>query len=375
MSPCSTDERFMRMALSLGARNEGRVWPNPAVGCVIVQGGHVVGRGWTQPGGRPHAETEALSRAGEAARGATAYVTLEPCANWGRTPPCAKALIEAGIRRVVMGCLDPDPRVDGKGMAWLREAGIEVTQGCLEEACRDAHAGLYRRICDDRPFVTVKLAQTLDGRIATRTGASQWITGEPARAYAHWLRASHDAIVVGSGTALADDPSLTCRLPGLAASSPIRVVIDRRLRLPLQSGLVRTAREVPVWVLASAERAAAADPGFAAAGVEILGLPAPAGPLEALRALAGRGITRALIEGGAALASALLREGLVDELLLATAPAIIGGDGRPSIETLGVAAMPEVPRFRIVEERRLGEDRLMVLRPASLGRSGCSAAS
>jgi diaminohydroxyphosphoribosylaminopyrimidine deaminase/5-amino-6-(5-phosphoribosylamino)uracil reductase len=369
------DERFMRMALALGARNQGSVWPNPAVGCVIVRGDRVAGRGWTQPGGRPHAETEALARAGDAARGATAYVTLEPCANWGRTPPCAKALIEAGIGRVVMGCLDPDPRVDGKGLAWLREAGVEVTEGCLEKACREAHAGLYRRICDGRPFVTVKLAQTLDGRIATRTGASQWITGERARAFAHWLRVTHDAIVIGSGTALADDPALTCRLPGLSGRSPVRVVVDRRLRLPALSGLVRTAREVPVWVLTDAERAATADPRLASSGVEVLSVPAPAGPRAALRVLAERGITRALIEGGAGLASALLREGLVDELLLAIAPIVIGGDGRPSIEALGVAGMEEVHRFRVVDERCLGEDRLLVLRPASRGRSECSAAS
>ncbi len=358
------DERFMRMALALGGRNLGRVWPNPAVGCVIVREGLVVGRGWTQPGGRPHAETEALARAGEAARGATAYVTLEPCANWGRTPPCAKALIEAGIRRVVTGCLDPDPRVDGKGVAWLRDAGVEVVLGCLERACRNAHAGLYRRICDARPFVSLKLAQTLDGRIATRTGASQWITGEPARGFAHWLRATHDAILVGSGTALADDPALTCRLPGLDGRSPVRVVVDRRLRLSARSALVGTAREVPVWVLTSEEQAAQADPRLAASGVEIVALPQPAGPSEALRALAGRGITRALVEGGAGLASALLREGLVDELLLATAPAIIGGDGRPAVEALGVATMAEIKRFTIVEERRLGADRLTALRPA-----------
>ena len=358
------DERFMRMALALGGRNLGRVWPNPAVGCVIVREGLVVGRGWTQPGGRPHAEAEALARAGEAARGATAFVTLEPCANWGRTPPCAKALIEAGIRRVVAGCLDPDPGSTAKGSPGCGTPASRSSSAASSEACRNAHAGLYRRICDARPFVSLKLAQTLDGRIATRTGASQWITGEPARGFAHWLRATHDAILVGSGTALADDPALTCRLPGLDGRSPVRVVVDRRLRLSARSALVGTAREVPVWVLTSEEQAAQADPRLAASGVEIVALPQPAGPSEALRALAGRGITRALVEGGAGLASALLREGLVDELLLATAPAIIGGDGRPAVEALGVATMAEIKRFTIVEERRLGADRLTALRPA-----------
>ena len=195
----------MGLALALGERHLGRTAPNPSVGCVIVKDGLVVGRGWTQPGGRPHAEAEALARAGDAARGATAYVTLEPCSNWGKTPPCTKGLIEAGISRVVIGCVDPDPRVDGKGIAWLREAGLEVTTGVMEADALAQNLGLYRRIRDGRPMVGLKLAMSLDGRIATRTGDSQWITGEAARRFGHRLRAAHDAIMVGSGTALADD--------------------------------------------------------------------------------------------------------------------------------------------------------------------------
>lgn len=357
------DERFMATALALGERGQGRVWPNPAVGCVIVQGGRIVGRGWTRPGGRPHAETEALAQAGPAAAGATAYVTLEPCANWGRTPPCAQALIAAGVRRVVVGCIDPDPRVDGKGIAQLRAAGVEVELGCLETQARAAHRGLYRRILDGRPMVTLKLAQSLDGRIATATGESQWISGETARAYAHQLRATHDAIAVGSATALIDDPQLTCRLPGLADRTPVRVVLDRRLRLSPDSRLARTAAESPVWVVTSEAAPSERAEALRAAGVELLLVPAAALLAGALARLAERGITRLLVEGGATLAAALLRERLVDRLAVVTAPIVLGGDGRPALDILALARLAEAPRFRIVEERRLGPDRLTVMEP------------
>jgi len=333
----------MGLALALGERHLGRTAPNPSVGCVIVKDGIVVGRGWTQPGGRPHAEMEALARAGAAAAGATAYVTLEPCSNWGKTPPCCKGLIEAGIARVVIGCLDPDPRVDGKGIAWLREAGLEVVVGVRETEALAQNLGLYRRIRDQRPMVGVKLALSLDGRIATRTGESQWVTGEAARAFGHRLRATHDAIMVGSGTALADDPELSCRLPGLEDRSPVRVVMDRRGRLPETSRLVATAAELPLVHVTAADGETS---------------------LEAvLTRLAERGITRLLVEGGPRLATSFVRAGLVDRLYLFCAGCLIGGDGAAGVESLGVERLAEAPRWRLVTTRLLGADRLSVLKP------------
>src|SRR5262245_12025323 len=246
----------MRAALGLAARGLGRTWPNPAVGCVLVREGRVVGRGWTQPGGRPHAETEALGRAGDAARGATAYVSLEPCSHTGKTPPCADALIAAGIGRVVAAVEDPDPRVSGRGLARLRDAGIAVTTGVCAAEADELNAGFFMRVKLGRPLVSLKLATSLDGRIATHTGDSRWITGEAARRRAHLLRATHDAILVGTGTALADDPALTCRLPGLGERSPVRVVLDRQLRLPAATKLLATAREVLTWIVTTA----ASDP-------------------------------------------------------------------------------------------------------------------
>jgi len=231
----------MRSALELARRGLGIVAPNPAVGCVLVQGGRVVGRGWTQPGGRPHAETEALRRAGAASRGAVAYVTLEPCCHWGQTPPCTDALVAAGVRRVVVGAEDPDPRVSGRGIERLRAAGIEVELGICAEAAAELAAGFLLRMRAGRPLVTLKLATTLDGRIATHGGESQWITGPLARQRAHALRADHDAIMVGSNTAVVDDPLLTCRLAGLAARSPVRIAVDSRLRVPLTHKLVAGA--------------------------------------------------------------------------------------------------------------------------------------
>ena len=243
----------MRMAIALARRGLGSVWPNPSVGCVVVRDGVILGRGWTQPGGRPHAETEAIGRvndAGGSCNDATAYVSLEPCAHHGRTPPCADALIDAGVTRVVVGLRDPDPRVDGGGMARLRAAGIEVVEGVCAAEAAEAAAGFVLRVTRSRPLVTLKIATTLDGRIATRTGHSQWITGETSRAFAHGLRAGHDAILVGAGTAQADNPSLTCRLPGLGDRSPVRVVVDGASPLPTSHHLIAGASATPSWILA-----------------------------------------------------------------------------------------------------------------------------
>jgi len=345
----------MRIALALARRGLGNAWPNPAVGCVVVADGAIVGRGWTQPGGRPHAETEALGRAGGRARGATAYVTLEPCSHHGRTPPCSDALIAAGVRRVVAALDDPDPRVDGTGMAALRAAGIEVVSGVCAAEAGEVNAGFLSSVRRGRPLVTLKLATTLDGRIATRTGQSQWITGEPARAAAHLLRANHDAVLVGAGTARADDPELTCRLPGLAERSPVRVFLDGAEPMPKSHRLIAGAKRLRTVAVVPSGRKA-----YARTGVERLEVAADEagrpGMAAALQALGGLGLTRLLVEGGAGIAAALLRDGLVDRLVWFRAPMAIGGDGLPAALGWGVDGLDSAPRFELLSVRRLGDD-------------------
>jgi diaminohydroxyphosphoribosylaminopyrimidine deaminase/5-amino-6-(5-phosphoribosylamino)uracil reductase len=353
------DLNHMRAALALARRGLGSTWPNPSVGCVVAREGRVVGRGWTQPGGRPHAETEALARAGEAARDATAYVTLEPCSHWGRTPPCCDALIAAGVSRVVVAAGDPDPRVDGRGLRRLREAGITVEQGLLEAEARAIIAGFVRRITRGLPLVTLKLATSLDGRIATAGGESRWITGGAARRAAHGLRANHDAVLVGSGTVLADDPDLSCRIPGMARVPIARVVADTRLRTPLGARLLRTARAVPTWIATRTGQAPAALAPFLEAGVEVLPVRAKEGGLDLaalLGALAQRGVTRVLAEGGAGIAAGLLRAGLVDRVAWFHAPGVMGGDGLPAVRPLPLTTLSAMPRFRRVASRAVGED-------------------
>lgn len=356
------DLLHMRAALALARRGLGNAWPNPAVGCVLVKDGRVIGRGWTQPGGRPHAETEALRRAGDAARGATAYVTLEPCSHHGRTPPCCEALAGAGIARVVMAMRDPDPRVNGRGLAMLRGAGIAVEEGLLEAEARALNAGFFRRIQAGMPVVTLKLASTLDGRIATSTGESRWITGAAARREVHALRARHDAILVGSGTVLADDPDLTCRIPGMERVPMLRVVADARLRTLPSARLVQGAELAPVLIITAPGHPPAAQAPFMAAGADIVTVPAhAAGGLDLpslLRALGRRGVTRVLAEGGAGLAAALLRQGLVDRLVWFHAPAVMGGDGHPALEGLRLAALSAMPRFHRTAQRAIGDDML-----------------
>jgi diaminohydroxyphosphoribosylaminopyrimidine deaminase/5-amino-6-(5-phosphoribosylamino)uracil reductase len=353
------DHSHMRAALALAARGLGNTWPNPAVGCVIVKDGQVVGRGWTQPGGRPHAETEALKRAGAAARGATAYVTLEPCCHWGRTPPCTDALVAAGVARVVVALRDPDPRVDGAGFARLRAAGVAVEEGLLAAEATMLNAGFIKLLRHGLPMVTLKLATSLDGRIATATKESRWITGPEARRAAHALRARHDAILVGSGTVLDDDPDLTCRLPGGVPVPAPRIVADARLRIPLPSRLVRTAREVPTLVATIPGHPQAALAPLREAGVEILETtPGPEGLAmrAVLAALGARGITRVLAEGGSGIAASLLREGLVDRLAWFHAPIVIGGDGIPASYQLPLMELAKAPKFRRVASRPLGAD-------------------
>lgn len=346
----------MALALNLARRGLGRVWPNPAVGCVIVKDGNIVGRGWTQDGGRPHAETEALHRAGQSARGATAYVTLEPCAHHGKTPPCAEALIAAGVSRVVSALEDPDPRVAGKGHAILRAANITVDVGTRANEARTVNAGFLSRITKDRPTVALKLATTLDGKIALSDGTSRWITGERARAHVHLLRAQFDAVMIGAGTAVADDPDLTSRLPGMNAGRMVRIVIDTNARLSPTSKLANTAHKQPVWMLTAPNTKAPATLG--AKAVEAIHVPAAENGIDlsaALKILAQRGLTRIFVEGGATLAASLVKADLVDNLLWYRAPAIMG-EGISALGSLSLGELASLPRFRREETIRLGED-------------------
>lgn len=352
----SADDRWMRLALALGARGLGQTWPNPAVGCVIVKQGRVLGRGWTQAGGRPHAERMALAQAGAAAKGATAYVTLEPCAHIGKTTPCADALVDAGIARVVAATRDPDNRVAGKGFERLRTAGIDLRIGVLEAEAKQANIGFLSRIMKNRPAVTLKLANSIDGKIATRTGESQWITGTASRAYVHFLRVTHDAVMIGSGTSVADDPSLNVRLNGLEHRAPVRVILDRNLSTPVDSHLGRTSKQSPVWMCHGPD---ANTHDWIKTGAELiqcklkndmLSLP------DVFTKLADKGITRVFCEGGGKLAASLLREGYVDQLITMTAGIAIGADGTPNLGALGVDALAEAPRFKLISERRFGPD-------------------
>lgn len=348
----------MTLALSLGRRGWGRTWPNPSVGCVIVKEGVIVGRGWTQPGGRPHAEVVALAEAGEAARGATAYVTLEPCSHHGNTPPCADALVAAGVARVVVALGDPDPRVDGRGIARLREAGIEVQQGLCSEEARGDLAGFLSRVERGRPFVTLKLASSLDGRIATASGESKWITGPEARRYVHALRMSHDAVMVGGGTARADDPTLNVRGFG-DVDQPVRVVLSRYLDLPEDSALARTAADVPLWLMHGDRANGAQVAKWEALGGRCFDVPVVSGRLDVgavLAALGEAGLTRVFCEGGGGLAASLLSDGLVDEFIGFTAGVALGAEGWPSLAAMGVGALADAPRLTLVETRQIGAD-------------------
>ncbi|MEZ5932273.1 MAG: bifunctional diaminohydroxyphosphoribosylaminopyrimidine deaminase/5-amino-6-(5-phosphoribosylamino)uracil reductase RibD [Alphaproteobacteria bacterium] len=350
MTSPQADRRYMAMALALGERGLGRVWPNPSVGCVLVRDGAVVGRGWTQPPPGNHGEVEALRRAGGQALGATAYVTLEPCCHYGRTPPCTMALIHAGVRRVVVAATDPFPRVDGRGIEQLRQSGVQVDVGLMRDEAEAQHAGFFMKVRAGRPLVTLKLATSLDGRIATASGESQWITGARARASGHLLRASHDAIMVGANTAREDDPSLTCRLPGMDDRSPVRIVVSRGGRLPLHSRLAETASRHPTWMIVASGMPTEALLAHEKAGVQIIriGHDPEDEKLDltlALHALAERGITRLLVEGGAALSASLLRERRVDRLALFQAPMLLGGDSLAAIGTLALDRLADAPAF------------------------------
>ncbi|MCX8506729.1 MAG: bifunctional diaminohydroxyphosphoribosylaminopyrimidine deaminase/5-amino-6-(5-phosphoribosylamino)uracil reductase RibD [Alphaproteobacteria bacterium] len=382
------DQNMMTVAIALAERHIGRTWPNPSVGCVIVQNGpdhatrsKIIGRGVTALGGRPHGETIALTEAGALAKGATAYVTLEPCCHHGVTPPCTDALIEAGIKRVVIGMIDPDPRMDGGGVMRLRQAGIAVTQlkltNDLAVRCHALVAGFVTRMQKKRPLVSVKIASSLDARIATSTGESRWITGQAARQRGHLLRARHDAIMIGSGTALTDDPMLDCRLPGMADWSPLRIILDGRLRLPLDTKLVKTGSTLPTWLFtdethlnaAKSPQAAAKIDQLTNAGVKIFGVARCAqGHLDLtaiLSALAAQGLTSILVEGGGGVIASVIKQNYLDRLYWFRAPIIIGGDGVAAIPNAlydaqpALAALANLPRRALIgSEEFLGDTKI-----------------
>jgi diaminohydroxyphosphoribosylaminopyrimidine deaminase/5-amino-6-(5-phosphoribosylamino)uracil reductase len=361
----ATDVRFMQLALTLGRRGRGRTWPNPAVGAVIVKDGIIVGRGWTQPGGRPHAEPVALAHAGDAAGGATMYVTLEPCSHVGKSPPCADAIIAAGIARVVSAIEDPNPEVAGQGHARLRAAGIKVDVGVgAEEAARD-HAGHFRRIRDKRPHVVLKLAVSPDDKIAAAGHKPVAVTGEAVRSRVHLLRAQCDAVLVGIGTVLADNPVLTCRLPGMIKRSPVRVVLDRALRLPGTTKLVHSARETPLWVMTSSLSEAPAAMKLGAAGAHVLRVATTTTPpgldlAAVLQALAEKGITRLLVEGGSRVAASFVAADLIDEIWLFRGPAPIGDDGIAALDALPLSAITGSPGLKVRASESIENDTLTI---------------
>jgi diaminohydroxyphosphoribosylaminopyrimidine deaminase/5-amino-6-(5-phosphoribosylamino)uracil reductase len=357
------DARFMALAMALGRRGLGRTWPNPAVGVVVVRGDGggpvIVGRGWTQPGGRPHGEIEALNRAGAAARGATLYTTLEPCSHHGKTPPCADAIVDAGIARVVSALVDPNPEVAGAGHWRMAQAGVVVEVGLGEAHARRVHAGHLRRVQDGRPHVVLKLAVSADGKAGLAGRRPAPITGEAARARVHLLRAESDAVVTGIGTVLADDPLLTCRLPGMENRSPVRVVLDGKLRLPPASKLVATARAAPLWVITGETAPREREQALHAQGAEVVRVATAGGTLDlaaALRLLAGRGVTRLMVEAGPILAAAFVRADLADEAVLFRSPAPIGADGLDALDNLPLSALTQSARLKSLGRETVGQD-------------------
>ena len=363
-SSAEADRRFMQLALHVARRMLGRTAPNPAVGAVVADeaSGEVISRGWTQQGGRPHAEAHALEQAGDRARGQTMYVTLEPCSHHGRTPPCANAIIAAGIRRVVCATGDPNPEISGRGLAVLREAGVKVDFGLCTDEARWMAIGHILRMVRDRPFVQLKIAVSADGLIAPGQGEPVWVTGEEARRYAHLLRAHAAAILVGRKTVADDDPDLTCRLPGLTARSPRRVILDAKFRTSPSAKMLRTAIEVPVTIFGDTKSTPPAYPEV----VEVRRMPVGAdgrlGLAVALESLAAEGVTRVLVESGPTIAAGFLDADLVDEVVIGHGSAPLRGAGRPPVGGHGLEFLDAAERWRKVEERRIGADRLTVHR-------------
>ncbi|TYP57801.1 bifunctional diaminohydroxyphosphoribosylaminopyrimidine deaminase/5-amino-6-(5-phosphoribosylamino)uracil reductase RibD [Thermosediminibacter litoriperuensis] len=358
------DVFFMRRALDLAKKGRGTTSPNPMVGAVLVRDGEIVGEGYHRKAGEPHAEVEALAQAGERARGAELYVNLEPCCHYGRTPPCAEAIIRAGVKRVVAAMADPNPLVAGKGIKRLKEAGVEVVVGVLEEEARKLNEVFIKYIITGRPFVAAKIAQSLDGKIALASGESRWITGEPARVKAHEFRSWYDAVMAGVGTVLADDPLLTCRLPG-KRKSPVRIVVDSGARMPPDARMLKC--EGGRVILATTERADSERvSALMERGVEVIKVPAAEGRVDLSRLmgiLGGMGITSVLVEGGATLTASLIKKNLVDKLLVFVAPVVIGGEGIDSVSKLYIGRLSQAPRFKFHSAEAIGGDLLLEVYP------------
>jgi diaminohydroxyphosphoribosylaminopyrimidine deaminase / 5-amino-6-(5-phosphoribosylamino)uracil reductase len=358
-STAATDERFMREALALAEERVGLTSPNPAVGCVLVRGGRIVGRGATAPGGRPHGEVQALKQAGARARGATAYVTFEPCAHHGQTPPCARTLVEAGITRAVVATIDPYPPVRGRGIALLKKAGIATTIGVLEAEARRVNEGFITRVMRKRPFGLLKLAMSIDGRIATEGGDSKWISSEESRAIVHRWRRECDAVLVGAGTVLADNPRLTCRAPG--GRDPVRVIVDARLRTSPNARMFFMRSKASTIIVTTVANLREANLRYRNPGVESLAMPDLAGEIDlaALMAeFARRGWNKVLIEGGARTAASVLAAGIVDRIAFFVAPRIIGG-GTPAVEGLGYTRVRDSISVENLSVKRVGSDLLL----------------
>ena len=358
----AADDRFMALALSLGRRGLGRTWPNPAVGALVVKDGVIVGRGWTQPSGRPHAEPVALANAGEAARGATLYVTLEPCSHYGRTPPCADAIVAAGIARVVSAMEDPNPEVAGQGHRRIAEHGVVVDVGLRADEAQHAHAGHIRRVLGHRPQVILKLAVSADGKAGLVGRKPAVITGEAARARVHLMRAMSDAVLTGIGTARADNPLLTCRLPGMAVRSPVRIILDGKLRLPLESQLALTANDVPLWVVGADNASPEAEQELRLLGADVIRVPSRDARLDLPAVLAGlaeRGVTRLMVEAGPIISAAFVSAGLVDE-------AAIFRSGHVTLGADAIDALEDVPLAKLTEGSGLVSTRIEALGPDTL---------
>jgi len=352
----NADEKFMKIALGLARRGLGNVAPNPAVGCLIVKNDIIIGSGWTQPGGRPHAETEALAEAGCDAEGSTVYVTLEPCSHFGEAPPCAEALISAKVSKVVCAITDPDRRVSGRGFQMLREAGIKVAENILNEEAAFTNRGFFTTKTAGRPHVTHKIASTIDAKIATASGESKWITGDHARKYGHYLRATHDAILVGVNTIIADDPALDCRIGGLEEFSPRPVILDSQLRTPASARVFKSGTPL---IFFDGERATRGQhSALTEAGAELISLNSTRDIPALCTELGKRGITRLLVEGGSQVIGSFLKANCVDEIAHFSAPKVIGSDGIAAIADLGLAELRKAPQFKLRNTRRLGADLL-----------------
>jgi len=358
----------MQVALGLARRGLGATHPNPAVGCILVRpdlNNRVIGRGWTQPGGRPHAETVALKQAGEQAKGATAYVTLEPCCHHGETPPCSDALINAGVTRAVIAIQDRDPRVAGNGVAALQASDIPVSLGVCGAEASEINAGFLSRVTQSRPYFTLKTATTLDGKIATSSGDSQWITGPEARAAGHALRATHDAVLTGIGTVIADDPTLNCRLPGCKDRSPIRVILDSKLSITPEHAVIRSAdEERPVWIFAKTDQSESYPSRLP--GVRLFldskSSHQSISPVFVAETLAREGLNRVLIESGGTVAASFVRANLVDEIVWFRSASLIGGDGTPAIAPIGVGNLDMAQRYECISARQVGADMMETYR-------------